>query len=416
MARTKSKRPGIREMSPGQFLVQIQVGGNRKTARVTGTMADAITRHAELVQEANGQGSAPQTSTTAKLGSGGLSNAPSLREWLRGRFAERSQVVQAATTRKVVESQIRYLVFYLGDRRIDEIGPAELNWYVEKRKADGPLSFTLTKEKKPRHPHCTEISNAGINKSLSILRAALYLALHEGVVDKPPRVELLPEDDASPVVPPTDAVLEEILAEAEKVRAGAPLLPEAIELSVETGLREGELFNLTWGSVDYSLGPKREGGIRVEEQGRGRIVGGKRWTPKNRRSRIVPLSPRAREILDQLRGDTIPRADALVIPNKDGCPYLRLQTAEKGSGTSTWRVMKEAMGHDVRWHDLRHVFAVRCLQANIDLGTVSRWLGHSDINLTVKRYGRFAADSHEQWAKIARVSRAGDSGPACEAR
>ena len=232
-----------------------------------------------------------------------------------------------------------------------------------------------------------------------------YLAHQEGVIDKPPRVELLPEDDASPVVPPTDAVLNEILAEAEKLRHVAPLLPEAIELSVETGLRESELFNLRWASIDYALGPNREGGIRVEEQGRGRMVGGKRWVPKSRRSRIVPLSPRAREILDRLRGHTIPRADALVIPNQNGCPYLRLQTAEKGSGTSTWRVMKEAMGHDVRWHDLRHVFAVRCLSAGIDISTVSRWLGHSDINLTVKRYGRFAADSHEQWVKIARVSR-----------
>lgn len=71
--------------------------------------------------------------------------------------------------------------------------------------------------------------------------------------------------------------------------------------------------------------------------------------------------------------------------------------------------MKESMGHEVRWHDLRHVFALRCLQANTDISTVSRWLGHSDINLTVKRYGRFAADSHDQWGKMAKVSKAGEA-------
>lgn len=366
-------------------------------------MADAIAKYAELVQEGRAESTAPQTSPTARPGCVGPSTVPNLREWLRGRYTERSKVIQKDTTRKVVESQIRYLVFYLGDRPIDQIGPAEVNWYVEKRHADGPLSFTVRKDGTARRPHVSEVSNAGINKSLSVLRAALHLAHREGYLDKPPRVELLPEDDATPIVPPTDSVLNEILAEAEKLRHVAPLLPEAIELAVETGLREGELFNLRWGSIDYALGPNREGGIRVEEQGRGRLVGGKRWTPKNRKFRVIPLSPRAREILDGIRGDAIPRADALVIPNDHGCPYLRLQTAEKGSGTSAWRIMKDAMEHDVRWHDLRHLFAVRCLSAGIDISTVSRWLGHSDINLTVKRYGRFAADSHDQWAKVARV-------------
>jgi len=28
---------------------------------------------------------------------------------------------------------------------------------------------------------------------------------------------------------------------------------------------------------------------------------------------------------------------------------------------------------------------------------VSAWMGHSEIDLTVKRYGRFAAEAREQW-------------------
>ncbi|MBI3181252.1 MAG: hypothetical protein HYZ28_03825 [Myxococcales bacterium] len=31
-------------------------------------------------------------------------------------------------------------------------------------------------------------------------------------------------------------------------------------------------------------------------------------------------------------------------------------------------------------------------------------MGHSDVNLTVKRYGRFAAESREQWAWIATLA------------
>jgi hypothetical protein len=69
----------------------------------------------------------------------------------------------------------------------------------------------------------------------------------------------------------------------------APLLLEAIELAVETGLPQGGAVpasRLTWRSVDTSLGPKREGAIRVEEQTRSRMVGGKKWTPKNGRFRV----------------------------------------------------------------------------------------------------------------------------------
>jgi len=68
-----------------------------------------------------------------------------------------------------------------------------------------------------------------------------------------------------------------------------------------------------------------------------------------------------------------------VIPNVEGCPYVRLQSAGKGSGTSAWRVLKETMGHAVRCHELRHLFAVRCLQHAVPMAVVSQWMGHSDL-------------------------------------
>jgi integrase len=312
-------------------------------------------------------------------------------------------VVQSEATRVVFESYVRCLIFYLGDKHLDEIDGAVINEFVERRRRDGAASFTLTKAGAPKRGRTMELKNSALNKPLSVLRAALNLAVKEGVLPVVPRVELLPENDCEALTPPSAAVLAEILAEAENHRAVAPWLPEAIELSVETGLRKGELFNLTWGNVDWDAGPNREGAIIVAEQTRGRLVGGKLWKPKNRRTRMVPLSPRARELLEKIRGDSIPRADALVIPNINASPYERVQSAKKGTGANTWRVMKEAMGHNVRWHDLRHLFAVRCLQANIPISTVSAWLGHSDINLTVKRYGRFAAETHEQWRMMART-------------
>jgi hypothetical protein len=31
------------------------------------------------------------------------------------------------------------------------------------------------------------------------------------------------------------------------------------------------------------------------------------------------------------------------------------------------------------------------------MSTVSAWMGRSEIDLTVKRYGKFAAEAREQW-------------------
>ncbi len=47
--------------------------------------------------------------------------------------------------------------------------------------------------------------------------------------------------------------------------------------------------------------------------------------------------------------------------------------------------------------DLRHYFAVQNLVSGVPLAIVSAWMGHSSVQLTVKRYGRWAHDAKEQW-------------------
>jgi integrase len=45
-------------------------------------------------------------------------------------------------------------------------------------------------------------------------------------------------------------------------------------------------------------------------------------------------------------------------------------------------------------HDLRHLFATRCIEAGVDIPTVSRWLGHKDGGaLAMKVYGHLR-DEH----------------------
>src|SRR4029077_18298391 len=55
----------------------------------------------------------------------------------------------------------------------------------------------------------------------------------------------------------------------------------------------------------------------------------------------------------------------------------------------------EAVGaHRITHHDLRHLFATRCIESGVDIPTVSRWLGHKDGGaLAMKTYGHLR-DQH----------------------
>ena len=45
-------------------------------------------------------------------------------------------------------------------------------------------------------------------------------------------------------------------------------------------------------------------------------------------------------------------------------------------------------------HDLRHLFATRCIESGVDIPTVSRWLGHKNGGaLAMKVYGHLR-DQH----------------------
>lgn len=54
--------------------------------------------------------------------------------------------------------------------------------------------------------------------------------------------------------------------------------------------------------------------------------------------------------------------------------------------------MKKADIQSFRFHDLRHTFATRLVQAGVDVYTVSKLLGHKDIRMT-QRYAHHCPES-----------------------
>lgn len=61
----------------------------------------------------------------------------------------------------------------------------------------------------------------------------------------------------------------------------------------------------------------------------------------------------------------------------------------------------EAVGiPPLRHHDLRHLFATRCIEAGVDIPTVARWLGHKDGGaLAMRTYGHLRNEHSQAMAQ-----------------
>ena len=150
-----------------------------------------------------------------------------------------------------------------------------------------------------------------------------------------------------------------------------------------TGLRKGEAAQVEWRDLEFDVGEI--------------IVRGDAETAtKNWDVRRVPLIPDARALFERMRSESSGESlDAKV---------FRVGECQKSLDRACKKVGADRITH----HDLRHLFATRCIESGVDIPTVSRWLGHKDGGaLAMKTYGHLRRE--HSIAQAQRVSFA--SGP-----
>lgn len=140
-----------------------------------------------------------------------------------------------------------------------------------------------------------------------------------------------------------------------------------ILLSINTGCRRGELFDLTWSNVDLDR----------------RILTVTGATAKSRRTRHIPLNREATAVMLNWRAQS-EDTSGLVFVNEQGERFDR--------ANSSWRrLLKDAQITAFRWHDMRHHFASRLAMGGVDLNSIRELLGHSDYAMTL-RYAHLAPE------------------------
>ena len=133
-------------------------------------------------------------------------------------------------------------------------------------------------------------------------------------------------------------------------------LEPAFRLSLETGLRRGELIALIWADIDLAQGT-------LTVQGAG---------AKSSQTRTIPLMEKTLVML--ARWKTESGGTGRVFPGVTANTLKYRWTA----------LLKAAKVKPLRWHDLRHSYASRLIMAGAPLPTVQRLMGHADIKTTAR--------------------------------
>ncbi len=296
-------------------------------------------------------------------------------------FLDKSYEAWAESHRKTGRDTCRRVRLHFADlmvRPMEEITP----WVIEK--------WRTTRLK-------AQIAPVTVNRDIAALRSVLSKAVEWDVLNvhplaklKPskvsnnPKVRYLSEDEETRL---RRALLErETRIRTERANANQwrrerdyPELPDLtttifvdhlrpmILLAMNTGLRRGELFSLTWQDVNFQRAYLTVGGSKA----------------KSGATRHVPLNAEALDVLTKSwRSQT--DGKGVVFPGRHGKPLNNVQ--------KSWSAVLSIVSiKNFRFHDLRHHFASKLVMAGVDLNTVRELLGHSDIKMTL-RYAHLAPE------------------------
>jgi integrase len=269
------------------------------------------------------------------------SRAPTLREISERWKASRRDV--ASGTLATYETNLNRILPRLGDRRVDELRPTDVNDFVA----------ALVDEKKRRE---------SIRKTVSTLAMVLDSA---GITPNPardPSVKLPREAKVEPK-PPTAAHIEAVV----KILPAGYRLP-ALVLDA-TGMRVGELEALTWGDVD-------------ERATRWRVTAA---AAKTGRARWVAVPPAIFTAVCELvaRED---RTDTRPVFQGFGADRFR---------TALGRACRTAGVPTFSPHDLRHRRISLLHEQGVSWARIGELVGHGDIATTARTYTHVLGDGAE---------------------
>ncbi len=148
-------------------------------------------------------------------------------------------------------------------------------------------------------------------------------------------------------------------------------------VALYTGMRIGELCALKWGDIQDGVVCINKTLQRLQRpnSNHSEIIIGE---PKSSSSfRKIPLPPYINEVVELFR-----QKDEAQFMSRLYYPVIEPRVLQY----QFKKYLKACGIEHANFHALRHTYATRCVEAEIDVKTLSELLGHSDVSVTLNKY------------------------------
>ena len=137
---------------------------------------------------------------------------------------------------------------------------------------------------------------------------------------------------------------------------------DLVRFTAYTGMRIGEVRKITWQDVDFE---KKQIAVRGDDE-----TGTKNWNRP-----YTPIIPELKTLLERLRDE-----------NPDRKPTDSVMARKEFRGSVKTVCAKLGIPY-FNHHAMRHLFITRCMELNIPVSVIAKWVNHKDGGaLILKRY------------------------------
>lgn len=267
----------------------------------------------------------------------------------------------------------KHMFPYWEDTKINELSTAKIHQFLERQSVSGRLDQK------------GGVASGTLRTMGYIIKSAIDYAVEEGMCD-PVRGKIIKPPSVSPEV--SALTLDEQMLLEKYLWDHPDRSRQGILLCLYTGLRLGEICGLKWEDIDLS-----ERAIKIRRTVQ--RVAYPQGSQTGNKTELMAGKPKS---LSSVREIPLPSflisLFNLISEEKDleamkDCYFLT--DIEKIMEPRTYQYrfktyLKEAGLPPIKFHILRHTFATRCLTAGVDIKSLSEILGHSNADITLKRY------------------------------
>ena len=232
-----------------------------------------------------------------------------------------------------------------------------------------------------------KLSAKSINDILIVLGLVFKYAEEEYEITTP-RIRYVKEEQKNMRVLSVD----EQLQLTTYLNSNTDIYKLGILIALYTGIRVGELCALQWDDItdEYIQINKTMMRIKTDNGKTGIKIG----SPKSESSkRLIPTPQCLLPLIRQYRNSGY-------VLSTDKLNYTEPRLMQ----IKFEKMIKECGLDKTNFHALRHTFATRCIEAGVDIKTLSEILGHSDVKTTLNRYVHSSFELKQKSMKLLELS------------